>query len=37
MTNPFQNQKIIELVSEYKNIWALSYLSNLAGWDIADS
>ena len=34
MTNPFQNQKIIELVSEYKNIWALEYLSNLAGWDI---
>ena len=35
MANVFKNPKIKELLSEYKNIWALKYLSNLADWDMA--
>jgi|688.fasta_scaffold00773_13 carboxypeptidase Taq len=34
MANPFKNTKVLELLSEYKNIWALKYLSALAEWDM---
>jgi carboxypeptidase Taq len=34
MSKVFKNKKVIEILSEYKNIWALSYLSNLADWDM---
>ena len=34
MSKPFQNKTILSILDRYKDLWALSYTSAVAGWDL---